>query len=282
MTHTHKHTQIALIVSFILIVVFAQVFAVGAQSTDPRLSIVPEVAEATEGQTFSVNINISGATSVYGSSFKLSYDPQLFELVQTDNKAVTPGAFFADEPGFTLRNVVDATAGTVEYALTLMQPAQPVDGDGVLGTITLRALQDAPVSVNAISASLVSPEFAEVDGHMVAQKVNQVAVQIDGRVAPQAANEVVEASVQPAVAAVVPASDPAAAQMFTNPELSNTASVQSNQPASVIPAETVQRTDHIVSTLAVAFLAIGVVLLTLSIGLYSRMRVQYTLASHKR
>jgi Cohesin domain len=237
---------------------------------------VPAAEQATAGQTVTVDVNISGATGIYGGSFKLTYDPQFFEIVQTDNKPVTPGAFFADEPGFALRNVVDPAAGTVEYALTLMQPAKPVSGDGILGTITLRALQDAPVVVNAVAASLVAPEFAEVDGHMVAQKVNQVTVQIEGQAAPATTTDSASASVS--AASVAPTSAAAPAQMFTNPQLSASVSVQANAAPSVIPQETVQRTDSIVSTLAVAFLALGVILLTLSVGMYSRMRVHYTFA----
>lgn len=280
MTHKITHTQIALIA--LLFVLFSQLWAVGAQAPDPRLSLVSDVAQAKTGDTVTVNINISGANGVYGGSFKLSYDPQLFELVQTDNKPVTPGAFFADKPGFALRNAADLAAGTIEYALTLMQPAQPVSGDGVLGSITLRALQDAPVTVSAVAASLVAPEFAEVDGHMVAQKVNQVAVQIDGQPSDQslATNSSNAASV-PATAAV-PQSDPVAARLFTNPQLIASVSVQSNAAASVMPAETVQRTGNVVSALAVMFLALGIVLLTLSVGLYSRMRFHYTFASYMR
>ena len=42
------------------------------------------------------------------------------------------------------------------------------------------------------------------------------------------------------------------------------------------PTTTVSRTDNIVSIAAIAFLVVGVILLTLSVGMYSRMRVQYT------
>jgi Cohesin domain len=280
MTHKITHTQIALIA--LLFVLFAQLWAVGAQAADPRLSLVPDLAQAKIGDAVTVNINISGANGVYGGSFKLTYDPQLFELVQTGNKPVTPGAFFADKPGFALRNAADLAAGTIEYALTLMQPAQPVSGDGVLGSITLRALQDAPVIVSALNASLVAPEFAEVDGHMVAQKVNQVAVQIDGQPSDLAAVTTASNTAAAPVAAVVPQSDSAAPRMLTNPQLIAAASAQSNAAASIVPAETVQRTGNVVSALAVMFLALGIVLLTLSVGLYSRMRFHYTFASHMR
>lgn len=284
---THIHTFSRLLV-FVLIFSFGLV-AVEAQDNAPQLQFVPDKSQAVTGDTITVTANVVGAVGVYGGSFKLGYDAQAFEVVQTDNKAVTPGAFFANEPGFALRNVVDTAAGTIEYAITLMQPAKPVDGDGVLGTFVLRALKDAPVELTSLNASFVAPEFKEVDGHLVAQKVNQVTAQVAGVVgsAPASAPVVSESSVVAVdsanveVAPVEPAlSNEAVVEMFSNPEL-NAAAEQAAANPGVIPQETVSRTDSAVSTAAIIFLAFGIVLLTLSVGMYSRMRVHYTLVGNK-
>lgn len=285
MTHTHTFSRILV---FVLIFSFGLV-AVQAQDNAPQLQFVPDKTQAVTGDTITVTANVVGAVGVYGGSFKLGYDAQAFEVVQTDNKAVTPGAFFANEPGFALRNVVDTAAGTIEYAITLMQPAKPVDGDGVLGTFVLRALKDAPVELTSLNASFVAPEFKEVDGHLVAQKVNQVTAQVAGVVgsAPVSAPVVSDSSVaavDPASVEVVPVesalSNEAVVEMFNNPEL-NAAAQQAAVNPGVIPQETVSRTDNAVSTAAIIFLAFGIVLLTLSVGMYSRMRVHYTLVGNK-
>ena len=282
MKYTHK---LSFAIVFVLLYAVGLV-TVGAQDNPPQVQLSPDKAEAVAGDTITVTVNVSGAVGVYGGSFKLSYDTQAFEVVQTDSKAVTPGAFFANEPGFALRNAVDTTAGTIEYAITLMQPAKPVDGDGVLGTFTLHALKDSPVTITDMSASFVAPEFKEVDGHLVAQKVNQVTAEVQSSMAaPAQAISAVENTV-PEVAptvevanANVPAqpavSDDAAVNMFSNPQLNAVAASEAINPG-VISTDTVNRTDNAVSIAAVAFLIIGVVLLTLSVGMYSRMRVQYT------
>jgi hypothetical protein len=285
MKYTHK---LSYVIVFVLLFTFG-LFTVGAQDNSPQVYLNPDKADAVGGDTITVTVNVSGAVGVYGGSFKLSYDPQAFEVVQTDNKAVTPGAFFANEPGFALRNTVDTTAGTIEYAITLMQPAKPVDGDGVLGTFTLHALKDAPVTISDVSASFVAPEFKEVDGHLVAQKVNQVTANVQGSVvvpATTVANTVPEVAPTVEVAnASVPiepaVSNDTVADMFSNLQLNT---VAANNPANpgVIATDTVNRTDNVVSIAAVAFLVIGVILLTLSVGMYSRMRVEYTtLAGNK-
>jgi len=261
-------------------------FTVGAQDNPPQVQVNPDKTQAVAGDTIIVTINVTGAAGVYGSSFKLNYDPQAFEVVQTDDKPVTPGAFFASEPGFALRNAVDTTNGTIEYAMTLMQPAKPVDGDGIIGTFMLHALKDAPVTLTDINASFVAPEFQEVDGHLVAQKVNQVTAQVleAGSAPIQASVPQVAPTVEVADAAAPVQSsvaDDAALAMFSNPQLNEVPASEDVNPG-VIPAATVSHTDNVVSIAAVAFLIIGVVLLTLSVGMYSRMHVQYTtLAGHK-
>lgn len=281
MTHTHKLSRLLI---FVLIFSLG-LAAVQAQDNPPQLQFVPDKTEALTGDTITVTANIVGAVGVYGGSFKLGYDVAAFELVQTDNQVVTPGAFFASEPGFALRNAVDTTAGTIEYAITLMQPAKPVDGDGVLGTFVLRALKDAPVALTSLNASFVAPEFTEVDGRLVAQKVNQVTAQVSGVVGSAPAAPLSDAApVEPPTVEVAPTaaslSDAAVVEMFSNPQL-DAALAQSAVNPAVISAETVSRTDNAVSTAAIIFLVLGVVLLTLSIGMYSRMRVQYTLVGNK-
>lgn len=282
MKYTHK-----LVLSLVLVLSFAvSLFTVGAQNNSPQLQLSPDKQQAATGDTITVTVNVVGAVGVYGGSFKLGYDPQVFEVVQTDNKPVTPGAFFANEPGFALRNVVDTTANTIEYAITLMQPAKPVDGDGVLGTFTLHALKDGPVELTSLSANFVAPEFKQVDGHLVAEKVNQVTAEVQGAVntstvtnsgAPVVAPTIEAVNVAPAEASV---SNDAAA-MFSNPQL-NAVPQTENVNAGIVPSDTLNHTDKVVSIAAVAFLVVGVILLTLSIGMYSRMRVHYTLVSNKQ
>ena len=289
-----KYTRNLVHVLVFVLLFAVGVFAVGAQDNAPQLQLTPDKPQAVAGDTVVVTVNVAGAVGVYGGSFKLSYDPQAFEVVQTDNKPVTPGAFFANEPGFALRNVVDPTAGTIEYAITLMQPAKPVDGGGVLATFSLHALKDAPVSLTAINASFVAPEFKQVDGHLVAQKVNQVTAQVQGAVTAVAAAQPVVDNAAPApvvlptvaVVAAAPvqpvvANDAAANSMFSNLQLNNNAPASNPANPAVIPAETVNHSDNAVSIAAIVFLVVGIILLTLSVGMYSRMRVHYTLVSNK-
>ena len=148
--------QLSYMIVFVLLFAVG-LFTVGAQDNAPLVQLNPDKTQAAAGDSVIVTVNVTGAVGVYGGSFKLSYDPQAFEVIQTDNKAVTPGAFFASEPGFALRNAVDATAGTIEYAITLMQPAKPVDGDGTRNALIADVVGDHPAKPAAIGGPDYGP-----------------------------------------------------------------------------------------------------------------------------
>lgn len=154
--------------------------ALYAQLNAPLVWLESEAGQVTTGQEFTVQVQVSEATGVYGGSFKLSYDPQALEVVLTDGKAVVPGMFFGGQSGFTLKNSADAQAGVVEYALTLTQPAEPVSGEGEIGTITFRALRDTAVVIEPLEARLLSPEFTEVNGRRIARQINEVETRLQG------------------------------------------------------------------------------------------------------
>jgi hypothetical protein len=274
-----KHYIPLFVMSLLLI---AQVWIAGAQDVTPRFWLSSEIQHAVAGQEFEVAVNVGGATQIYGGSFQVLYDAQAFEVIVTDNKAVTPGAFFGSAPNFPLKNSADPATGTIDYALTLTQPAQPVSGDGVLGTVKFRALKDAPVSMMPVKASLVSPEFTEVDGRLIAQKINQVdaAIQemtIGAAMSSQTVSELISApaqSVQPEILPTsAPNTDTAVASVSVAGQNPVLAAPANNTPviAERIPV------NRIVIVAGLFFFA-GLVLLIVSVGMYSKMRVRFSIA----
>lgn len=259
----------------ITLLVISQVWLAGAQDSTPRIWLTSEVAQATTGQEFNVTVNVGGAVQVYGGSFQLLYDAQAFEVVLDSAMAVSPGAFFGDSPSFPLKNSADVAAGTIDYALTLTQPAVPVDGDGVLGTVKFRALKDAPVSMTPVKASLVSPEFTEVDGRLVAQKINQIEAQVAEMTIGDAAPVVDVASQAPVVVEQAPAEVVIVATPVTDTATASV-SVAANQNQA---ASTMQRQpNNRVFIAAGVFFFAGLVLLIMSVGMYSKMRVRFSFA----
>jgi hypothetical protein len=276
-----KKVCIALLMMSLLLV---SVFTAGAQDSTPRIWLSSGIAQATAGQEFDMAVNVSGASGIYGGSFQVIYDTQAFEVVLDGDKAVTPGAIFGTAPSFPLKKSADPAQGTIDYALTLTQPAEPVSGDGVLGTIKFRALKDSPISIIPVKASLVSPEFTEVNGRRIAQKINQIEAQIAETALTNPAASVIE---QPAPVVEQPQAAVADTQTDTATASVSVASVSVNQPLdnSVVPAHvtsapvTSERpTNNRVLVAAGLFFFAGLVLLIISVGMYSKMRVRFSLA----
>jgi hypothetical protein len=254
---------------------------VGAQDITPQIWPSAEVAEAVAGQEFTVSIRVTGASQVYGSSFQLAFDPTAFEIVLVNEKVVTTGEFFNDGPSFALKNTVDATSGVIDFALTLTQPALPVTGDGVIGTLRFRALKDAPVAVSLVSPTLVSPEFTEIDGRLVAQKINQVdAVTAEMTVGdPPAALIVDSAETASASVAVALPGESSAIQPLAGESASASVSV-GNVPSPILTEEHRAMPSNKVLLVAGLFFIGGLLLLTMSVGMYSKMRVRLSLAGN--
>jgi len=276
-----KHYHASLLLITLLLV--AQAWVAGAQDSTPRIWLSTQADQVTAGQEFSISVNVSGASGVYGGSFQVLYDTQAFEVILEESKAVTPGAFFGTAPSFPLRNSADVAAGTIDYALTLTQPAEPVSGDGVLGTIKFRALKDAPVNMMPVKASLVSPEFTEVDGRLVAQKINQVEAQIAEMTLTDGSSVASQVAPQPTVVSVQSQLEQQPQQeVVTSPSAdTTTASVSvgsAGQQVNSVPVMLGRQMNNRVLIVAGLFFFAGLVLLIISVGMYSKMRVRFSFA----
>lgn len=175
---------------------------VQAQALSPLVWLASDAEQVTVGQEIVVTVHVDDAVGVYGGSFKLKFDPLAFEVVPQAEKVVTPGSFFADQPGFTLKNSVDAQTGVIEYALTLTQPAEPITGSGEVGVVHLRALLAGPVDIQPEEARLLAPQFSEVNGRRIAREINEIETRVQGVGAAADAQPLLEA-VQPPSAPIV-------------------------------------------------------------------------------
>ncbi|MBC6936744.1 MAG: hypothetical protein DWB42_13015 [Chloroflexi bacterium] len=248
--------QRVLTIILVLSVLMMAFSSAGALDAAPRVWLSAAAEQAAAGQSVVITVHIAGAAQIYGGSFELAYDPEVLEVVLAEGgEAVQPGDFFGSAPNFPLMN--SAGAGVIEYAMTLVQPAEPVSGDGVLGTITLRALKDTVVQVTPVEVSLVSPQFVEVDGRKVAQSINTIVPEVAGLDTTAIAQNPPAQSGVAAVSLADTAKAPAEAAVNVPVESAMAAARSANDLAFI---------------LAGALFMVGMALLVISVGLYTRMR----------
>src|SRR6201997_1360982 len=104
----------------------------------PSFLFDPSTIQATKGNTFAVNLLISGAQNVYSVPVQLNYDPKLLQLVNVSN-----GGFLSqDGQAVALVHREDETVGQSQITATRPPGAGGVSGQGAVVTLTFQAKSD--------------------------------------------------------------------------------------------------------------------------------------------
>jgi len=119
-----------------------------AQGT--MILVQPSASEVDVDDTVTVDVQIENVTDLYGVDFRLSFDPTLLEVQDADGNPangvqIQGGSFPA--PNFVVKNEADNSAGTIWYAVSQMNPTEPISGTGVAASVTFQGLADGVSSV---------------------------------------------------------------------------------------------------------------------------------------
>ena len=143
-------------------------FANTVAAQDPSPTLLVENLNLRQGEEQTVQLSVENIPQVYGADIELTFDPQVLEVVDADASKdgiqLQSGDFInpEQEPGFFLQNQVDNENGVIDYALTLLNPAPAVEGDGVLANITLRAKSDGESQLR-----IKTGEFGTREGEVI-------------------------------------------------------------------------------------------------------------------
>jgi hypothetical protein len=144
------------------------------------------------GETAAMEVRVKGAPEIYGADVHLTFDPAILEVLGADGEAsepkLIPGEFIAFEKSFVLQNSVDNEAGTIDYALALLNPAPAVDGDGLLLSVLFLAKAEGETTI-AISEGLygtqtgdtIQPQLGSTKIQVVSSEQKQIMEQEGSR-----------------------------------------------------------------------------------------------------
>jgi hypothetical protein len=149
-------------------------------AADPVVGIDPASAEVALDGTVDVDIvitDVSNPPGLYAATVHLTFDPAVLEVVDADptrpGVQIFTGTFPcpSEGPCVVQTNAANNTAGTIDYDVTLGNPALPVSGNGTLATIRFSAKATGTSPVALESAALwdslnegivTTPESGEV------------------------------------------------------------------------------------------------------------------------
>lgn len=131
-----------------------------ALSLDPAfLEVEPTYSKVKQNDVFTVTLALDQASGVYGVDVQLSFAASVLEVVDADpfkeGVQVVHGSFPDPALGSVAEDEADNEAGTVRYAMTLLNPAQPASGQGDVFHIVFRAKADGFSKLTITSAALV-------------------------------------------------------------------------------------------------------------------------------
>jgi hypothetical protein len=113
-----------------------------------------------------VDVTLADIKDLYGAEIRLKYDPARLR-VRDDNRRlegtqISPGPLIAANARFVVTNLANAETGQIDFIFTLLKPAAPISGDGVLATVVFEIAAPGPYQVDVAGAQLVSAELTAI------------------------------------------------------------------------------------------------------------------------
>ena len=113
------------------------------------MSVQPPALNVAAGQTFSIDLKISGATDLIGYNLDLGFDPSILAADSVTEGTFLPGA------GATLflPGTIDNTAGTISFLGDVLFSPSGAVGSGSLATVQFTALASGSSPINIFNVT---------------------------------------------------------------------------------------------------------------------------------
>ena len=158
-----QNKRVALLLVILLFSLAAPVLA----QERAQVYILPPTEAPVTGQPVTVDVVAEGVSNLYGAEIHLRVDPTVVRLEdadpQKDGVQISPGSLLAPDQGFVVANTSDNAAGTAVFAITLVNPAPPVDGGGVVARLTFVPLQPGALHFELENVKLVTRDLQTLD-----------------------------------------------------------------------------------------------------------------------
>jgi hypothetical protein len=139
------------------------------------LSLESTATDLKTGRFYDVEIHLQDAEDVWVADVELQYDPALVYVVgTTQGKPVRDGDLFDRESSIVVRNEVSDER--ILYTLSMLAPAAPVRGSGVVGSFRIYPLAPGTTRIAVGQVALHRAIFKEENGRRVGAGAEPVPV----------------------------------------------------------------------------------------------------------
>ena len=124
-----------------------------AQASSATVAVSPPSITASVGEDFSVDVNISGVSDLYGWEFKIGWDPSLLDLVSVDE-----GPFLKSGGNTYFNYLLNTTNEHIVVFCTLEGQIPGVNGSGTLATVTFNPTNAGECPLNLYNVTLLNSD----------------------------------------------------------------------------------------------------------------------------
>jgi len=123
-----------------------------------RALIEAQSLQVSGSASTAINIVLYDVQNLYGAEVHLTYDPAVLQIEDANDSMpglqCAPGPSFTSNNSFTAVNRVNQQKGAIDFAVTLLNPAAPLQGKVVLATFTVRAIKAGSTQISFSQALL--------------------------------------------------------------------------------------------------------------------------------
>lgn len=125
-----------------------------AQDDPAVLALRADTTDLQTGEFYPVRIEIDNVSELWSATMQIAYDPQQLYIVGTDSGSPIELGDFLNDGGLIIQNAVLESDGFVRYTPSRIAPADPVSGNGVIGTFLVFPLQAGEVTLSFMDADM--------------------------------------------------------------------------------------------------------------------------------
>jgi len=127
---------------------------------DAIIALKADSTAVQTGQYYPLTLYLQDVSEVWQINAEIEYDPTLIYVVGTiSGSPMTAGDFFAEEPAIVIRNGIQA--GKITFTNSLVSPATPKTGSGVVATFQIYPLSAGTTQLRFTVADLTKVTFTQ-------------------------------------------------------------------------------------------------------------------------
>ena len=131
------------------------------------LYLTPDIEEP-------VSVYIKNVNDLYGIELNINFDPKFIELIDsnptTQKIDIKPGTMLDPKKSFFLCNQINNQQGTACYTMSLLNPAPPVSGSGIIVELIVKAKTICKTSITIQNSKIgifgkksIIPEIKDIN-----------------------------------------------------------------------------------------------------------------------